>query len=191
MNNNLNNFQVLLNKFQNILQNPDNLDLLQKVNQIKKMLTQLTELENKALTSQNIDDSFSAQELLDIIITEIEQIKEELERAKKDKWTQFERQIFTKYTEEEIKEIQQLMRLWSAGTYSSVAESIIDHTYRKDYEDNYLEYLRDSAKFDKTKARRIPPLGFRDDDTVRWENLQTGEYLIQDNLGKIRTYGIN
>lgn len=191
MTNNLDNFQNLVDKFQNILQNPDNFDLLKKVNQIKKMLTQLTQLENKALTSKNIDDSFSAQELSDIIITEIEQIKGELERAKKDKWTQFERQIFVKYTEEEIKEIQQLMTLWSAGTYSSVAESIIDHTYRKDYEDSYLEYLRDSAKFDKTKARRIPPLSFRDDDTVRWENLQTGEYLIQDNLGKIRTYGIN
>jgi hypothetical protein len=191
MNNNLDNFQNLVYEFQNILQNPDNFDLQQKVNQIKKMLTELIQLENKALTSQNIDDSFSAQELSETITTEIEQLKRELERAKKDKWTQFERQIFVEYTEKEIKEIQQLMTLWSAGTYSSVAESIIDHTYRKDYEDNYLEYLRDSAKFDKTKARRIPPVGFRDDDTVRWENLQTGEYLIQDNLGKIRTYGTN
>ena len=25
----------------------------------------------------------------------------------------------------------------------------------------------------------------------RWENLKTGEYLIGDSLGKIRTYGIN
>jgi hypothetical protein len=83
------------------------------------------------------------------------------------------------------------MRLWNTGTYSSIAESIIDHTYRKGYENEFLEYLRAAANFDKIKARKIPPIGFRDDDTVKWENLKTGEYLIEDNLGKIRTYGIN
>lgn len=188
MNNSLN---ELLDGFKNILNNPDNFDLLQKVNKIKKMLIKLNKLENKALISKNINDSFSAQELLDIVTIEIEQLKQELERAKKYKWAQFDRQIFAEYTDEEIREIRELMILWSAGTYSSVAESIIDHAERKDYENNYLEYLRDAAKFDKTKARRIPPVGFRDDDTVRWENLKTGEYLILDNFGKIRTYGNN
>jgi hypothetical protein len=43
----------------------------------------------------------------------------------------------------------------------------------------------------KNKAVGIPSLGFRDDDTVRWENKNTGEYLIEDNFGKIRTYGVN
>ena len=188
MDNSLNN---LIDRFKNILNNPDNFDLLQKVNQIKKMLTKFSDLENQALISKNINDSFSAQELLDIITIEIDQLKQELERAKKYNWTQFERQIFAEYTEEEIREIQELMILWSPGTYSSVAESIIDHADRKDYENKYLEYLRDAAKFDKTEARRIPPVDFRDDDTVRWENLKTDEYLIADNFGKIRTYGNN
>ncbi len=184
-------FNDLINQFKNILENPDNFDLLHQVNEIKKMLTKLTNLENQALISQNINDSFEAQELLEIITRKIEQFNQELHRAKNFQWTQFDRQIFAQYTEEEITKIQKLMRLWSAGTYSSVAESIIDHAYRKDYEDNYLEYLQDAANFDKRKARRIPPIGFRDDDTVRWENLKTGEYLIEDNLGQIRTYGIN
>jgi hypothetical protein len=186
-----NNFQDIVNTFKNILENPDNFDLWEKVNEIEKMLTKSTQLEKKILMFQDINDIFSAQELSEIITTEIEEIKTELERAKTYKWTQFDRQIFAEYTEEEIREIQQLMTLWNVGTYSSVSESIIDHAYRKDYDNNYLQYLRDAAKFDKTKVRRIPPFGFRDDDTVRWENLKTGEYLIQDSAGKIRTYGSN
>ncbi len=184
-------FQEILDTFNTILENPDNFDLLQKVNNIKKIIINLNNLENKALISQDINDIFYTQELSEIIIREINEIKRELEISKKCKWTQFDRQIFIEYTEEEIKEIQQLMILWSARTYSSVAESIIDHTYRKNYENNYLQYLRDASKFDKTKARRIPSIGFRDDDTVRWENIQTGEYLIEDNFGKICTYGTN
>ena len=188
---NNNDFDDILKNFKNVLENPDNFDLLQKVNEIKKMLTKLTNLENKARISQNINDSFEAQELLEIITRKIEQLNQELDRASIFQGTQFDRQIFAQYRESEITEIQELMRLWSAGTYSSVAESIIDHAQRKDYEDNFLQYLQDAANFDKTKARRIPPIGFRDDDTVRWENLKTGEYLIEDNKGKIRTYGIN
>lgn len=190
----MNNFDTLNNivdNFKNVLANSDNFDLREKADEIKRMLITLTNLENHALISQNIEDSFSAQELLEIITREIEQLTEELEQAKIFQWTQFDRQIFAQYTEEEITEIQQLMTLWSMGTYSSIAQSIIDHTYRKDYDDNFLEYLRHASNFDKTKARRIPSGGFRDDDTVRWENPHTGEYLIEDNLGKIRTYGTN
>ena len=191
MNNTSNTFNNILDNFKSILTNPDNFDLWEKAEQIKGMLTTLTNLENQALISQNIEDSFSAQELIEIITREIEQLTKDLELAKKLKWTQFDRKIFAQYTEVEIAEIQKLMTLWNMGTYSSIAESIIDHAYRKDYEDNFLEYLRDASNFDKTKARRIPSLGLRDDDTVRWENYQTGEYLIEDNLGKIRTYGTN
>lgn len=188
----MNNYlQEILDTFKLILENPDNFDLLQKINDIKKMLTKLDSLENKAFISQDINDIFSTQELSEIILREINHIERELHKVKIYKWTQFDRQIFREYTEEEIKEIQQLIMLWSARTYSSVTESIIDHTHRKNYENKYLQYLRDASKFDKTKARRIPSIGFRDDDTVKWENLQTGEYLIEDNFGKICTYGIN
>ena len=46
------------------------------------------------------------------------------------------------------------------------------------------------SNFDRTKAVRVPPVGFRS-GRDRWENQNTGEYIIQDDLGKIRSYGIN
>ncbi|MBC6480969.1 MAG: hypothetical protein GDA56_27545 [Hormoscilla sp. GM7CHS1pb] len=85
--------------------------------------------------------------------------------------------------------MQQLMNLWSPGTYSSVAQSIIDHAFRKGFD--VLDYLRAASNFDRAKAVRVPPAGFRDDGTARWENKNTGEYIILDDLGKIRSYGIN
>lgn len=188
---NLVELNTILEEYTDVLANPDNLDLSKRLEEIRQMLITLNELENTALNSQNINDSFAAQEFLEKFKAEIKQLTEDLAKAKRLNWGQFERQLYAKYTQTEIEELQKLIKLWSPGTYFSVAESIIDHTYRKGYNDNFLEYLQDAAKFDKNQAVRIPPLGYRDDDTVRWEIKQTGEYLIEDNLGKIRTYGVN
>jgi hypothetical protein len=89
----------ILNENKILFTNPDHFDLLIKLNNIEKKLSKLTSLENKALTSININDSFLAQELAEIINLEIENLKEELEQAKKYQWTQFDRQLFAKYTE--------------------------------------------------------------------------------------------
>lgn len=101
-----------------------------------------------------------------------------------------ERQLFEGRSQAEIDEMRKLMELWSPATFDDAAENILYHFPRKGYSDP-LEYLRDAANFDRSGAIRYPRQGFRDDDTVRWSIPNTGEYIVEDNKGKIRTYGFN
>ncbi|HBY75536.1 MAG TPA: hypothetical protein DEG47_00640 [Cyanobacteria bacterium UBA11148] len=104
--------------------------------------------------------------------------------------SRYERQLFEGRSQAEIDEMRELMELWSSANFPDVAASILHHFRKKGYTDA-LEYLRDAANFDKSRATRFPRQGFRDDDTVKWEIKDTGEYLIEDTEGKIRTYGFN
>lgn len=100
-----------------------------------------------------------------------------------------ERQLFEGYTQDEIDEMQELMQQWSPATYADVAASVLDHSFRKNFDP--LDYLRNASRFDKSRAIRIPRTGFSEMDTVRWEIRSTGEYVIEMPEGKIVTYGFN
>ncbi|MBO1347961.1 MAG: hypothetical protein EBE86_011405 [Hormoscilla sp. GUM202] len=188
-NNKLGHWNNLVEEYADVLGRSENRDLAQSWQNIEKMLRQLEELEDVAADSENPDDAFAAQELLERVESELLQLEQDLEIARGLNWSQFERQLFAEREQSEIEEMQELMNLWSPGTYSSVAQSIIDHAFRKRFD--VLDYLRAAFNFDRTKAVRVPPVGFRYDGTARWENQNTGEYIILDDLGKIRSYGIN
>ncbi len=89
------------------------------------------------------------------------------------------------YSEQQVREIQQRMQNWTQATYDSVAHSIIDHTFRHGYNDNYLEYLRRADSFNRRGAQKSN----LDWQTVRY-NKGNGEFLIVRN-GKIVSYGVN
>lgn len=113
-----------------------------------------------------------------------------------------EQQLFDieRRTQSEINEVKRLKEDWSPGTFEQdartyeegVARSILHHANKHGYDD-HLEYLRDASTFDKSGAVRTPsdPTKFRNDDTERWENLRTGEFIVVDKEGKIRSYGFN
>lgn len=92
------------------------------------------------------------------------------------------------------------MEQWSPGTFEQqaqtykegIARSLLHHADVTGYSDP-LEYLRAASNFDKDRAIRTPsdPTRFRSDDTARWENLNTGEFIVEDKEGMIRTYGVN
>lgn len=174
-----------------ILTQSEQQDLAQRLKNLETLLFQARELEKIAISSNQVDDSFLAQETLEQACDGLKQLITDLEIALNLGWTEVERQFYIDYTQEEIQELQQLMELWSSGTYFSIIESVTDHALRKGYGKDVLAYLGKAAGFDKTKAVRVPSIGYRDDGTARWENKNTGEYLIEDELGKIRTYGIN
>ncbi len=188
-NNELEQCHQLAKQYADILNQPEQQDLLQRLQLIENKLLEITKLEEIVTISGEIDEIFKIQENLAKLNIQLTELSQDLDIANRYKWTFFERQIFANRTQDEIEEIQTLMMLWSSGTYDKVIESVLDHAERKGYD--LLDYLRSAANFNKNKAVRIPPLGFRDDDTVRWENKRTGEFLIEDNLGKIRTYGVN
>lgn len=188
-NNQLQQCHQLGKQYADILAQPEQQDLLQRLQLIENMLLEITKLEEIVTISGEINEIFKIQENLHIINLQLLELSNDLDIANRFKWTLFERQVFANRTQDEIEEIQTLMMLWSSGTYDKVIESVLDHAERKGYD--VLDYLGSAAKFNKNKSVRIPPVGFRDDDTVRWENRITGEYLIEDNLGKIRTYGVN
>jgi hypothetical protein len=100
-------------------------------------------------------------------------------------------QLCQEYTELKIAEIQQYIKKWTAGTYISVAHSILDHAARKEV--NPLRYLRKADNFSKKRAQRVPLVGYRIDGAAVYR--KGNEYLIVrlDQLGseKIVTYGVN
>jgi hypothetical protein len=100
-------------------------------------------------------------------------------------------QLCQGYTELETAEIQQYMEKWTAGTYVSIAHSILDHAARKEIDP--LRYLRKADNFGKKRAQRVPTVGYRIDGSAVYR--QGNEYLIvrldQFNSEKIVTYGIN
>jgi hypothetical protein len=95
------------------------------------------------------------------------------------------------YTDAEIVEIQQYLAEWEAGTYESVAQSVIHHAQRKGF--SSLKYLRKAHNFSKRGAKRVPKSGYRLDDSCVYR--KEDEFLIvrpdQYGVEKIVTYGIN
>jgi hypothetical protein len=92
--------------------------------------------------------------------------------------------LFTGYTEDEIVEIKILMKNWDKASYFTLANSIVDHADRHDFENNYLKYLRKANNFNKKGARKK----ILSDGAVRWN--KGNEFLIERN-GKIVSYGEN
>lgn len=101
------------------------------------------------------------------------------------------RQLLEGYTDAERTELQQYLLDWEAGTYDSVAQSIIDHAERKGFDP--LKYLRKAHNFNRKGARRIPKSGYRFDSSAVYR--KEAEFLIvrpdQYGIEKIVTYGIN
>ncbi|MEC4817033.1 MAG: hypothetical protein SAK29_27755 [Scytonema sp. PMC 1069.18] len=100
-------------------------------------------------------------------------------------------QLLESYTRAEGAEIQQYMNEWDAATYTSVAQSILDHAVRKGIDP--LKYLRKAHNFNKKGAIRVPKTGYRRDSSAVYR--KGNEFLIvrPDNYGseKIVTYGVN
>lgn len=104
---------------------------------------------------------------------------------------QFLIQLLEGYTSTETTEIQQYISEWNAATYTSVAQSILDHANRKGIDP--LKYLRKAHNFNKKGAIRVPKTGYRRDSSAVYR--KGNEYLIvrSDQYGteKIVTYGVN
>ncbi|WP_017653337.1 hypothetical protein [Fortiea contorta] len=100
-------------------------------------------------------------------------------------------QLCEGYTEAEAAEINQYLAEWDASTYISVAQSILDHASRKEFEP--LKYLRKAHSFNTKRAVRVPKTGYRQDGSAIYR--KGNEYLIvrPNNFGveKIVTYGVN
>lgn len=100
-------------------------------------------------------------------------------------------QLCEGYTEAEVVEIEQYIAGWDASTYISLAQSILDHASRKEFDP--LTYLRKAHNFNKKGAIRVPKTGYRRDSSAVYR--KGNEYLIvrPDRFGveKIVTYGVN
>ena len=98
-------------------------------------------------------------------------------------------QILQGYNDIEIAELLNYLREWEAGTYGSVAQSILDHAQRKGF--TILRYLRKAHNFNKKGSTRVPRSGYRQDDSAIYR--KGAEFLIvrpdQYGLEKIVTYG--
>lgn len=99
-------------------------------------------------------------------------------------------QLCIGYTQAEVAE-EQYITEWDASTYISVAQSILDHALRKEFEP--LRYLRKAHNFTKKGAVRVPKTGYRRDGSAVYR--KGNEYLIvppdQFGVEKIVTYGVN
>ncbi|NJM18554.1 MAG: hypothetical protein HC836_07655 [Richelia sp. RM2_1_2] len=95
------------------------------------------------------------------------------------------------YSQLEVREIEQYIQEWDSSTYISVAQSILDHAARKEFD--RLKYLRKAHNFNKKGAKRVPKAAYRKDGSAVYR--QGSEYLIvrPDKYGieKIVTYGVN
>lgn len=100
-------------------------------------------------------------------------------------------QLCKGYTEVEIAEIETYINNWDAATYISVAQNILDHATRKEFDP--ITYLRKAHNFNKKKAVRVPKSGYRSDGSAVYR--KGNEYLIvrpnQFGIEKIVTYGVN
>jgi hypothetical protein len=96
----------------------------------------------------------------------------------------YEKILFSGYTEAEIAEIKRLMQRWDQATYPSLANSIVDHAQRHNFEGNYLTYLRKADNFSKKGAKKKILLN----GAIRWNK---GNQFIIERKGKIISYGEN
>lgn len=103
----------------------------------------------------------------------------------------FLNRLYQNYTEVEITEIEVYLSEWSAATYISIAHNILDHADRKQLDP--LKFLRKAHNFNKKRAVRIPPKGYRNDDSAVYR--KNNEYSIVrvdlSGIEKIVTYGVN
>jgi redox-sensitive bicupin YhaK (pirin superfamily) len=83
-------------------------------------------------------------------------------------------QLCEPYSETDRQEIERYLSDWSAGTYTSSAHSVLDHAMRKGIEP--LKYLRQAHNFNRKRAKRVPPTGYRRDSSAVYR--KEGEYLI-------------
>jgi hypothetical protein len=100
-------------------------------------------------------------------------------------------QLCEGYSKAEVAEIEQYIAEWDASTYISVAQSILDHASRKEFDP--LRYLRKAHNFHKKGAVRVPKTGYRRDGSAVYR--KGNEYLIvrpnRFGVEKIVTYGVN
>ncbi len=93
------------------------------------------------------------------------------------------------YSETEIQEVERYLGDWSAGTYASVSQSVLDHAMRKGIEP--LKYLRQAHNFNQKRATRVPPTGYRRDGSAVYR--KEGQYLIvrpdQSGTEKVVSFG--
>jgi hypothetical protein len=101
------------------------------------------------------------------------------------------RELLQDYSDAERVELRQYLLEWEAGTYSSVAQSVLHHAERKGFDP--LRYLRKAHNFNRRGARRVPKSGYRSDGSAVYR--KENEFLIvrpdQYGIEKIVTYGIN
>lgn len=169
------------------LAKPENTDFANHVSALAEKYRRVAEMQANAEVNPFV--GLERENLLMEAEAEFEELSIQIKEAYELKLSPSERQLFEGRTQEEIDEMQELMRLWSPATYADVAASILDHSFRKNYD--LLDYLRNASRFDKSKAVRIPRIGSSEVGTVRWEIRRTGEYLIETPEGKIVTYGSN
>ncbi len=96
----------------------------------------------------------------------------------------YKTELFFRYTDSEVAEIQVLMQRWDQATYSTLPASIVKHAKKHGFPEEYLRYLRKADNFNKKAARKK----FLPDGAIRWN--KGSEFLIERN-GKIVTYGEN
>lgn len=129
----------------------------------------------------------------DRLITEADSERQQLEGELGEAWwsslSQYEQQLFDGHPQAEIDEMQMHMKQWDKASYDDIPHSILDHSSRKSYDP--LDYLRAASNFSTSGAKRTPPEGLRADGTVKWEIINTGEFIEVDEYGKIVTYGVN
>jgi len=169
------------------LEKPENADLANRLSAIAQKYRRIAEMEVNAETNPFV--GLDRENLLMEAETEFEELSSQIKEAYDLNLSPSERQLFEGRSQDEIDEMQELMKQWSPATYADIAASILDHSFRKDYDP--LEYLRNASNFDKSRAMRIPRLGCSEVGTVRWEIRSTGEYLIETPEGKTVTYGFN
>lgn len=173
--------------YREFLAKPENADLVNRLNAISQKYRRIAEMEVNAeadpLTGLDCENLLMEAE------TELEELSNQIKAACEFNLSLSERQLFERRSQNEIDEMQELMKQWEPPTYADVAESILDHSFRKNYDP--LEYLRNASSFDKSRAVRIPRFGSSELGTIRWEIRSSGEYLIETPEGKIVTYGFN
>ncbi|MFE1748033.1 hypothetical protein [Coleofasciculus sp. H7-2] len=169
------------------LEKPENTDLANRLSALSEKYRRVAEMEVNAEANPFV--GLDRENLLMEAETELEELSSQIKEVYELNLSPSERRLFEGRTQGEIDEMQELMKQWSPATYADVAASLLDHSFRKNYEP--LDYLRNASRFDKSKAVRIPRLGSSEVGTVRWEIRSTGEYLIETPEGKTVTYGFN
>lgn len=165
---------------------------------IEEKYKQAAAMEDEAAVDPDV--GFEQQRLVDEADNELQQLRDEIQQVWWSSLSQAEQQLFGSINSADVDETRSHMEQWSATTFEqkaqtyeeAVARNILYHANDKDYSDP-LKYLRDASNFDTARPLRTPtnPTQYREDDTVRWENPNTNEYIVVDKEGKIRTYGKN